>query len=97
MIPTIKDVWWLMFHVARRAYFVCRDVMRVIVTGVGGGWMVTLGGFEEWCVGTMAHSDRCSIFCLIFGEVHTVGVLVGSDRCCRFVGRRELFMIWIGC
>ena len=45
MIPTIKDVWWLMFHVARRAYFVCRDVMRVIVTGVGGGWMVTLGGF----------------------------------------------------
>lgn len=95
MIPTMKDVWRLMFHAARRAYFVCRDVMRVIATGVGGGWMVTCWDFEEWCAGTMVHGDRCGIFGLIFEEVHTFGVLEGSDCCCRFLGRRELFMIWI--
>ena len=38
LISTVNDVWYLIFHIVRCLYFVCRGAMKEIIASDVEGW-----------------------------------------------------------
>ena len=68
-----------MFHLARRACFVCRGAVRGMVASIVKGCEVDGQRVNECCVGTVVVCDRCCIVGRRWDGIHVTGVILGCE------------------